>query len=250
MLTIDDILVELENIEQKLSSSSQISSLEAKTCTICLEDFDKQGGGSLIRLKRCFHSYHHSCFQDYLNSQMRGQIFPICCPQCQSSTEQSKDLVKEIGFSDIKEAFGNDPSQIARIGNYYLAILPKGRPQEFACCFSPDCPGIRKKQTHEKVYFCGNCTKRYCTSCNVLFHEDMTCEEYQSKIRLDSENAQSEDCIKSLISSGEYKKCPNCTIPYSKIDGCNLVTCGYCKQQICWQTGLLRTQCGGGHNCH
>ena len=47
-----------------------------------------------------------------------------------------------------------------------------------------------------------------------------------------------------------FKSCPHCKSILFKDGGCNYVTCGGCKNGLCWATNKLRIDCGGGHNCH
>mmetsp|Transcript_7888 Transcript_7888/g.19679 ORF Transcript_7888/g.19679 Transcript_7888/m.19679 type:complete len:588 (+) Transcript_7888:366-2129(+) len=39
------------------------------------------------------------------------------------------------------------------------------------------------------------------------------------------------------------RQCPSCSVPISKIDGCNHMNCSHCKAQFCWACMRLRTSC-------
>ncbi len=135
----------------------------------------------------------------------------------------------------------------------YLDYLVRTHPDKYACCKTPDCPGIRQRVENELQFTCTTCLKQYCVPCDCIYHEDMTCEEFL-KFRRANEQTEEADrlYIDSLIESRAAIRCPapHCGCLLCKLDGCNYVVCASCKSPVCWETGMLRSQCGGGHNCH
>jgi hypothetical protein len=81
------------------------------------------------------------------------------------------------------------------------------------------------------MYFCDQCIKVYCVSCEVEYHTGMTCEQYK---RLHEE--KNEDAILEYnLGRLSYKPCPKCRAPIDKYAGCNAVKCTLCSIQFCWR---------------
>eukprot|EP00529_Nitzschia_sp_RCC80_P011913 CAMPEP_0113482866 /NCGR_PEP_ID=MMETSP0014_2-20120614/23140_1 /TAXON_ID=2857 /ORGANISM="Nitzschia sp." /LENGTH=575 /DNA_ID=CAMNT_0000376397 /DNA_START=308 /DNA_END=2035 /DNA_ORIENTATION=- /assembly_acc=CAM_ASM_000159 len=52
------------------------------------------------------------------------------------------------------------------------------------------------------------------------------------------EDEQTNEWMKS-----NTRQCPSCSVPISKIDGCNHMNCSHCQAQFCWACMRLRTSC-------
>lgn len=203
-------------------------------CPVCLDVC----GTDANFWRRCTHPGHSACFKRQIQNMSQDRNFPICCITCKQPTTV-KDWERFLNKEELLE--------LARV---YLDSLVRTNPDKYANCRTPDCPAVREITPEEKAscqYDCKVCLKQYCLRCDVLYHENMSCEEFQ---RFDQENRAAQQYMTELMESGVFKKCAHCDITIMKVDGCNYVVCGSCKTPICWQTGLRRSQCGGGHNCH
>lgn len=89
-------------------------------------------------------------------------------------------------------------------------------------CYKMYCKGLLKNGS------CLVCTTQVCSKCDEIKETEHMC----SKDALET---------KKLIDS--IVKCPKCFVPVEKINGCNNITCPYCKTNFCYRTGK-RTNAG------
>lgn len=73
------------------------------------------------------------------------------------------------------------------------------------------------------IFTCQLCNMRYCISCQVPMHEDMTCAQYIARNeRQERDNINSVATIKSTT-----KECPKCHANIEKNRGCDHMRCEY-----------------------
>jgi len=79
---------------------------------------------------------------------------------------------------------------------------------------------------------CPKCNRLYCAECNVPWHEDQSCYEFQNSepAALNSE----EEELNVIWKSKHSKPCPNCRVDIEKSEGCNHMTCTQCDFTFCW----------------
>jgi hypothetical protein len=92
---------------------------------------------------------------------------------------------------------------------------------------------------------CYACGLSQCYSCQVPWHAEMTCEEYQREAA--AVEGASEEEVRRIS-----KRCPNCTAPIESTGGCAHMVCGVCRFEFCYDCGYpwqewLRN--GGVHPC-
>lgn len=108
----------------------------------------------------------------------------------------------------------------------------------FTYCLSPHCTAghLHDGGSSQPIFRCSACDCRSCVPCGVLWHEDLTCEQYQQSVkdaakndeiarqvqaRLVTEEAASNEAVKALS-----KVCPNkaCSARIEKNGGCDHMT--------------------------
>jgi len=94
---------------------------------------------------------------------------------------------------------------------------------------------------------CEKCSTQFCFNCRDFWHPDKTCQQAQKKKKKSRNDIKSE---KRQLRSG--KKCPCCGVYINKFEGCNHITCTYCKFEWCWICGqefrpdhYFETKCKG-----
>lgn len=108
----------------------------------------------------------------------------------------------------------------------------------------PFCPfAIVIDNEHEKLFRCQNdeCKKVTCRKCkrpvsffsrpvvNSQDHIPKRCEEVEADLKLNSRHA-----IEEAMSEALVRKCPHCSKPYIKLDGCNKMRCSACGKLSCF----------------
>jgi len=91
------------------------------------------------------------------------------------------------------------------------------------------------------IFSCAMCKARYCLVCEVPFHEEQTCDEYQADKKRRSEDEQkSLDAVKQVS-----RPCPGpgCGINLDKYTGCDHVTCETMHTTSC-RSRTITNLCG------
>jgi hypothetical protein len=87
-------------------------------------------------------------------------------------------------------------------------------------CIISSCNGILNKT--DSALCCILCDNKFCLKCEKLLAGTHTCKK---------EDIESIDFISSLV------KCPKCSLPVQKSDGCNYMTCAVCNTHFDYITG-------------
>lgn len=112
----------------------------------------------------------------------------------------------------------------------------------FFRCLAPRCGAgqIHPSGAAEPIFRCGSCDVRSCIVCNVLWHENRTCAQYQQELedanRTDEHRAQRLALIKTQEDAsaatleGISKTCPGagCGARIQKNGGCDHMTVSVC----------------------
>ena len=105
--------------------------------------------------------------------------------------------------------------------------------QEYQYCSTPDCSSIYRINTPvsetadtNKTFFCTTCLARICTTCKIIVHEGMTCQEYQDSVSL--------EVLQRFKDDNGIKDCPKCSTSLDKYEGCHHVNCEGCGVDLCW----------------
>ena len=89
-------------------------------------------------------------------------------------------------------------------------------------CFSGICQNGFLVQNEDETYTCDTCLSNFCNRCEKILKRNHTCKQ--------------ED-LDSLEEINKLPKCPNCKTPVQKIDGCDGITCAYCKTNFDYSSG-------------
>ncbi|KAF8064053.1 hypothetical protein FPV67DRAFT_1503354 [Lyophyllum atratum] len=98
-----------------------------------------------------------------------------------------------------------------------------------------DCPFcdwgyfIDAADEQEQLFNCQNCNRVSCRACKKQNHLPKTCNEAQEDKKLEGRHVIEEAMTGALV-----RKCPHCTKPFVKEDGCNKMTCAYCRGISCY----------------
>ncbi|CAG8786008.1 12551_t:CDS:2, partial [Dentiscutata erythropus] len=155
------------------------------------------------------------CANKHIQKQLdEKQELQIPCPTCKKIMERHD--IKQIATEELFTMYDSLAYKIA------IQKIP-----EFRWCKAPCGAGqIHIGKDKAPVVVCENCGEKSCYVHEVIWHTGKTCRAYEmDKKQLDF---ATDDYI-----SRNAKRCPKCSIPIEKIDGCNHMTCK-CSYQFCW----------------
>jgi len=196
----------------KQSSLSTLGDQTLLTCGICLCDMDK--AADLYRLACCGHTFDKSC----VIQQLKSADFPLKC-----ATEDCKEL---FVWRDLQNLLSEKERK--KLADTALDEYVKKNPEIVKYCPTADCGMMYRVSTEGRRFTCCACQTDICTSCQVQWHNGLTCAMFKSrkeaKGRLEEWIMQ--DPRKSL-------NCPICKTPIQKNEGCYHMTCSKCKSIVC-----------------
>jgi hypothetical protein len=150
----------------------------------------------------------YACYRLHLDAEVDNKMWDqVSCPQCPLLLKRIEiwvlatveTMIKHKRFTDRAAASSNP---------------------DYRYCLSTSCDA---GQVHdgELVFTCQTCDHKHCTACEVNWHDDETCEEYQA--RHQTQKQEEEDSKKAM---GILTKCcPRCDSPIEKSEGCDHMTC-------------------------
>lgn len=124
--------------------------------------------------------------------------------------------------------------------------------EEYFACPSAGCSwGAFFAKDDGNIFTCQLCEIRWCMTCDVELHAELTCDQYSAQARA----KRTEENKLSLKTVGEVSKpCPKCKVNIQKTFGCDHMTCAcpflpsckecnadwiltlgkQCKHEFCW----------------
>ena len=191
---------------------------EDNTCCACCCPVEEVG--EQYRLEYCGHLYCLDCVT--LQLSPTAVTFPILCA--------AENCEQPFVWHDFESLFKRSTYKLeglvkSSLQSYVIANREKVRP-----CPTPNCEMVYRVSTAEngRPFLCSHCGVRTCTRCHVQYHDGLTCAMYKS-------GKQSDEEFETWIRRDprNRKKCPKCTTPIEKIEGCHHMTCK-CGAHICW----------------
>ena len=199
---------------RKLESGCEVN------CSACLTPVEEPK--ELFRLECCGHAFHTDCIA--MQVKPDTLTFPVQC----ADEDCSKDLVLK-DFENLQKQllkFRLKELVSAALKNH----MEKNR-DTYMNCPTPDCRMIYAIATDEgKPFTCSDCAVVTCTKCHKQYHTGISCEMYSA-----GQPKTDEEMLEEWMQKdpNNRKKCPKCSIPIEKNEGCNHMTCT-CGAHICW----------------
>ena len=182
-----------------------------ENCLICNE---KLTVGELNNnFVECLHGFCDQCYYAYFKEKINNnEIEKIKCPQ--------KDCYLIIFNNFIEQKIINDIPLLEKYHKLKERRQLMLNPNIQLCPF-PDCESYAEKGNNKYVsckennhQFCFNCLKKWHGNKKCIIDIDKSFENWRD--------------------SSKVKRCPKCKYFIEKNEGCNHITCIYCKYQFCW----------------
>eukprot|EP00474_Spongospora_subterranea_P009178 CRZ09636.1 hypothetical protein [Spongospora subterranea] len=169
----------------------------------------------------CGHRYCSSCWGKWLFAEFdKGpQAVFTTCPSFKCPAVVPDGLQLRLLPSSKRPQFKQ----------WLLDGFVQGNRNRMKWCPNPDCDKIiENKASADKEIEC-RCGYVFCFKCELEGHRPCSCElveQWQTKNSTDSEN------VNWIIAN--TKRCPKCQVNIEKNQGCNHMTCRFCKFDFCW----------------
>lgn len=168
----------------------------------------------------CGHTYCVACLRHFISSALESDQLPLTC-----LGDETRCRVP-VAIPTIQQFL--PPASFNRLLEAAFDAYIAKHPEEFKHCKTPDCTQIYRGAqagAAPQTLQCPSCFSAVCNGCHEDAHDGLSCAE--SKAQRDP--AEQERLSDAWIASqgGRVKKCPQCSVPIEKVDGCNHMTCRY-----------------------
>ncbi|KAI6798054.1 hypothetical protein KC332_g14996 [Hortaea werneckii] len=197
-----------------------------KECIICCEEYPVGSFPESPHLPngKCKSSVCRACFEQHLENEVETKRWnAVGCPECSQGLEEPE--MRQLALQSTYEQWLDKAAKSYNEATEDFRSCPSAT-CNWGCIFSTKADG--------NIFTCQLCSIRYCVVCEVIMHEDETCEAYQKRRETQDtaeEERRSETYLKKIS-----KPCPKCGVNIDKISGCDHVTCSRssCRHEFCW----------------
>ncbi|CAF0836086.1 unnamed protein product [Adineta ricciae] len=195
-----------------------------QTCTICLEKKSKTQF-EIRHNKQCIHKQRTICdeclYQHVKISFQNLLITDYYCMEPDCRTVFDLQAIQKI----LK--YARDRPILDRY-NAFLRDRELEKQADFLwCAHGCGCGQIVIDGNEYNIITCRRCFKKTCFIHRTVWHENLTCKQYDEKIR--TEEQETNQWI-----AQRTKKCPKCSVNIEKNQGCDHMTCIRCNFEFCW----------------
>lgn len=185
-------------------------------CPACLSDAEDP-----VELA-CGHRYCRDCFETQCK-EAEGREVKISCHGDEGTCDRT------VGLDTLRKILSHEKFQT--LLSTSLECYVRSHPDEVTYCATPDCPTIYCITSDPGEIICDTCLALTCTKCGSVGHDGITCDMARDEAYKESKEYQEFVKMKEL---NNIKDCPKCATPIQKWYGCDHMTCGACKADICW----------------
>lgn len=171
--------------------------------------------------------FHRECLQMHLKISIDDNKIPIICPII--------DCKQEININSVSDLL--DKEYMARYDLFSFKLAVHKNAQRFLHCPTPDCEYVFcvEKKDKKEYFECPSCSIEYCLNCESVWHEQMSCDQYQSTYGKGTYDFEDQAAINHALSNN-MKRCPTCQFWVYRIEGCNFMICR-CGCNFCYDCG-------------
>lgn len=145
------------------------------------------------------------------------------CPGCTAQVKMTEELVR-LASSPMQPPILPNGIEFA-LAQYYTTQMAT-RP---SVPVTPD--------TSTFCISCHSCGLQFCARCKVKWHDQMSCEIFES-IKEDEAQNEVDVALFTLMSEKKWRRCRNCGWCIERIDGCNHMMCK-CGKAFCFRCGSM-----------
>ena len=171
-------------------------------CSICMNYESKD---KLIKTN-CNHVYHMSCMKQHITTKIYNNTNKIQCPLDSCKAKISSKTIYKLFEDDQDVLFKFKKNKISNDYKYCICC----KCQLYYC----------EKNNDKFIDYCEGCKSVHCFQCGNFHSELSNCFEANETLK-----REIDECYKNT--NYILKMCPHCYLPHEKMDGCELMKCGY-----------------------
>ncbi|UJR11131.1 hypothetical protein I4U23_015312 [Adineta vaga] len=204
--------------------------IPTRECVVCLSDKPVSDFTELIS-SSCQHTQRQIC-KGCVRKNIRNEInnsstTDIRCPEEGCGASLDFHTVRNLVLN-LNTVLGRSKAAVDQYENK-LSMKYVETMENFLWCAHGCGHGVQLADNQMVCYKCIHCKQKTCAQHRVRWHSDMTCSEYDEKLKSDREEQDNQSWIRD-----HTKKCPKCDSSIEKNKGCNHMTCLHCKNEFCW----------------
>jgi len=202
-----------------------------RECVVCLAEksLDESEG---INEDSCVHVERmvcNSCVYENTKILVEASMFylrDITCPEANCPGTFSYPTIRQILVF-----IGKNGKLFEQYDQLLINLHLSQNPNFIWCAYGCDSGQFYDiSETSNPTVTCLECDRATCFNHRVIWHTDMTCDEYDL---IESQSTETDANSKWLELFA--KRCPNCQWYIQKNEGCDHMTCRYCQHEFCWQ---------------
>jgi len=207
------VVVTLETIITEPDTTND-SVEESITCGICFETLSRDK----IFLAPCKHYYCKECLACHYRSKVNdGDVLRLPCLYLDENNVQCEREIEEDEILSLCD--DETKAKYKKFKETRLIQLNENARH----CPRPGCEGYVIGSRWKPKLTCGECGHVFCWKCTNDWHGYFTrCVQ------------RHEGAFLAFTLGKDIQKCPKCKVRIWKSDGCNHMTCNYCKYEFCW----------------
>ena len=202
-----------------------------RECIVCLtEKFFNEFGGiygdSCVHIER---TICNSCVYENTKCLVEDSMIyygNITCPEpdCHGTFDYQ-------GIRQILLFIGKNKALFEQYDQHLIRCYLEQMPEFVWCAFGCGSGQLHNfVETSNPTVTCVKCNRCTCFKHRAIWHTDMTCDQYDL---LNSQSSETDANNKWLELFS--KQCPQCHWHIQKSEGCDHMTCRYCKHEFCWE---------------
>lgn len=203
--------------------TNSLKAVKLQDCPVCTATYfvDKQMLNMTFGQK-CDYKTCITCLKEKIKVAITDKnSFPLKCDSC-------KDIIDLEVIIGVMSTPDFTPEDIQKVRDWTTqACMADEAIVECPVCSTPY--NVAKVLAEKPIELCRNpdCQQQFCLRCKVLWHEGMTCKQYQD------EHSPEAKATKEWIAANT-KICPKCNWPIERSEGCNHMHCKHCNGHFCW----------------
>ena len=197
-----------EKLEEKLTGKK----IECRICEDIILD------NNINKCERCKLYFCSECLYEHAKELVKnGKI--IGCPYCLDEYNDDR-VTSTLNFSRADKAEAKNLKTLYKKNKVKFYVLSN---PNLVFCPIVNCDGYAKKSSSSLKNTCNN-GHEFCIRCGEFWHQSGNCPEDEVV----------DELFQNYCKKLRLKECPSCGITTFKKDGCNHITCTYCRQNWCW----------------